>query len=436
MSIEAGGAFSGKLESIDGLKLNNRAEIHINKYYQGIITLYRVSRKIVNMAQEKIEYLVIKLENEEKITAIGLNFKSASGGVNNCFKLELQADILLKGKMAYANTSKFQEIYFEITEGNELIGLCPYDVNKNYEDIIFCRKIDIPINVENRSVQLENGELIFGVYPKYQYSKEALSIGFAHRITWKFNSAIDIENIRENLYIITDFFSVLAGESVTINALNCVDCDKLVEVMGICNFPKEKLNILKNDTIDYTSFKRSSLYKITDFQNLEQALRYWFSNYEKIYNAQQAYGRILLDEEVKIVTTNKYLAAMQLIEGYTQAYADEEKEIKEFEEKKNELISKLESKEEKELVEKGLGYSGISFRKAVKDYLHKGYNLFEEISKKKFVEKKEKLIDDIVHDRNYYTHSSNRISAIMKFDDLLNVSNFCKEFLINFISNF
>ena len=118
---------------------------------------------------------------------------------------------------------------------------------------------------------------------------------------------------------------------------------------------------------------------------------------------------------------------MQLIEGYTQAYADEEKEIKEFEEKKNELISKLESKEEKELVEKGLGYSGISFRKAVKDYLHKGYNLFEEISKKKFVEKKEKLIDDIVHDRNYYTHSSNRISAIMKFDDLLNVSNFCKE---------
>ena len=50
---------------------------------------------------------------------------------------------------------------------------------------------------------------------------------------------------------------------------------------------------------------------------------------------------------MKIVTTNKYLAAMQLIEGYTQAYADEEKEIKEFEEKKNELISKLESKEEK-----------------------------------------------------------------------------------------
>ena len=89
--------------------------------------------------------------------------------------------------------------------------------------------------------------------------------------------------------------------------------------------------------MDSISFKRSSLYKITDFQNLEQAMKYWFSNYRKIYNAQQAYGRILLDEDVKIVTINKFLAAMQLIEGYTQAYTDEEKEIKEFEEKKKRI---------------------------------------------------------------------------------------------------
>lgn len=125
--------------------------------------------------------------------------------MNNCFKLELQADVLFKGERAYTNTSKFQEIHYEITEGNELIGLCPYDVNKNYEDILFYRKIDIPINVENKIVKLENGELIFCVYPKYQYSKEAFSIGFAHHIIWKFDYAIDMEQIRKNLYIITDF---------------------------------------------------------------------------------------------------------------------------------------------------------------------------------------------------------------------------------------
>lgn len=428
MSIKSKTGFSGKLLYINKVEMDSRAEISINKFYQGMITLYRVSRDIVNLVREEInQYLVIELEEGEMITAVGLNFKSASGGMDNCFKLELQADILFKGERAYTNTSKFQEIRFEITEGNELIGLCPYDMNKNYMDILFYHKIDIPINIENKVVQLENGELTFCVYPRYQYRKESFSIGFAHYIIWKFNSAIDMEEIKRNLYIIVDFFSVLAGENVTVNSLNCTESNKMVEVIGICNFPKEKLNVLKNDTMDSISFKRSSLYKITDFQNLEQAMKYWFSNYRKIYNAQQAYGRILLDEDVKIVTINKFLAAMQLIEGYTQAYTDEEKEIKEFEEKKKELMSKLENEDEKELVEKGLGYSGISFRKAVKDYLYRGCNCFIEISKTKFVGEKEKLINDIVNDRNFYTHSSNTVPVTMKFDDLLNVASLCKE---------
>ena len=115
-----------------------------------------------------------------------------------------------------------------------------------------------------------------------------------------------------------------------------------------------------------------------------------------------------------------------LVANYN-ANTDEEKEIKKFEEKKNEIISKLESEEEKELVGKGLGYSGISFRKAVKDYLYKGCNCFTGLSRTKFMKEKEKLINDIVNDRNFYTHSSNRVSATMKFDDLLNVASLCKE---------
>lgn len=165
MSIKSKTGFSGKLLYINKVEMDSRAEISINKFYQGMITLYRVSRDIVNLVREEInQYLVIELEEGEMITAVGLNFKSASGGMDNCFKLELQADILFKGERAYTNTSKFQEIRFEITEGNELIGLCPYDMNKNYMDILFYHKIDIPINIENKVVQLENGELTFCVY--------------------------------------------------------------------------------------------------------------------------------------------------------------------------------------------------------------------------------------------------------------------------------
>lgn len=229
---------------IGDLKVVNRAEMYINRFRQGVITLYKVSRDIVNLVREENkQYLVIELEMGDRITAVGLKFKAASSKGDNCFKLELEADILYKGEDTYTNTSKFQMIRFEITEGNELIGLCPYDINKNYEDIIFHRKIDIPINVEQKNVQLEDGKLTFCVYPKYQYTKDSFSIGFAPYIIWDFNSTIDIEQIREKLCIITEFFSVLAGENITVNLLEAVEDDKLVEIIGICNFPKENLNI-------------------------------------------------------------------------------------------------------------------------------------------------------------------------------------------------
>ena len=81
MGIKSNVEFSGRLVYINELNVDNRAEIHINKFYQGSITLYKVSRDIVNLVREEIDqYLVIELEEGEKITAVGLNFKSASRG--------------------------------------------------------------------------------------------------------------------------------------------------------------------------------------------------------------------------------------------------------------------------------------------------------------------------------------------------------------------
>ena len=65
--------------------MDNRVETHIGKFYQGIITLYKVSRGIVNLVRKEINrYLVIELE-----AIVGLSFKLASGRMNNCFKLEV-----------------------------------------------------------------------------------------------------------------------------------------------------------------------------------------------------------------------------------------------------------------------------------------------------------------------------------------------------------
>lgn len=428
MTIEIEKMFSGKLTCIDGTVVDNRAEVYINAYYQGDITLYGISREnAIKIQDEKCEYLVIELECGKILSVLGLDFRSSIGNAGNVFTIKLLGKILLKSENRCTNTSKFEEIRFQITDGNELIGLCPYDLNENHEDILMYRNINIPIQIKTESVQIKNGELYFNVFPQYKYSKESFSMRFDHSIIWKFDFAMDVKQIRENLKMLADFFSILAGETITVNSLQFIKEDYEVDVIGLCNFPKEKLNFLKTNSIDTTAFKRCALYKVSDFDDLEIALNYWFDNYSKIYNAQQAYKRILLDEEFNIVTINKYLAAMQLIEGYAQAYADEEKEIQEFERKKNEIINKLQNEDEKELIKNGLGFSGLSFIRVVKDYLYKGYNCFEKISKTKLEKGKKNLIVNIVNDRNFYTHSSNRISAVMGFDDLLNVASLCKE---------
>lgn len=427
MAAEIEKIFSGRLTCIDGIEVDNRAEIYINEYYQGEITLYGIPREAaIAIHDEKYEYLVIELECGETLSVLGLSFISSVGNGSNVFKIKVLGKILLKSEKSYTNTSKFLKIKFKITDGNELIGLCPYDLNKNHVDIQMYRNINIPIQIKTINVQIEKGELNFRVIPQYEYSKESFSIGFDHFITWKFESAMDIKQIRENLYVIADFFSILAGEIVTVNSLQFIEEDRVIDVIGICNFPKNKLNFSQNK-LDTIAFKRCTLYKVSDFEDLKHALNYWFDNYSKIYNAQQAYRRILLDEDVNVVTINKYLAAMQLIEGYAQAYTDEEKEVREFELKKNDIINKIENEDEKELIKKGLGFSGISFMRAVKDYLHKGYNCFEVISKNKLSNEKESLIQNIVEARNYYTHSSNRMSAVMKFEDLMNIASLCKK---------
>lgn len=98
-------------------------------------------------------------------------------------------------------------------------------------------------------------------------------------------------------------------------------------------------------------------------------MNYWFEHYEALFNAQQAYSRIIQDEEMNIIPINRFLAAMQLIEGYSQAYIDEEQEIVEFIKNKERIIAKLTEQEEKELVNNGLGFSGIFFRKATTNFI-------------------------------------------------------------------
>ncbi len=95
---------------------------------------------------------------------------------------------------------------------------------------------------------------------------------------------------------------------------------------------------------------------------------------------------------------------------------------------KENIIQQLKDESDKELVRNGLGLPGITFRNATINYFLEAIEiLFEKTSKNAFKEKYGDLIENIVNDRNYYTHSSGRTEARLSVNDALNVSALCKE---------
>lgn len=428
--------YSGRLCRINNNCVDFKAEIEFDQYHRGIITVYGITSENIKKFEDHGDCsAVMLLENDEYFSIFDFyvkerKYSSGYEGDELVFGkiiLTLVSSSVLKGTNWISPEQEFPEISMEITDGYELIGTCPYNLDVGYEAMILCKKIEIPIQMEIICVNTIIGELQFEALPKYHFCKNLFSLGFSHRIQFKPSRPIKIKELHSILQKITDFFSLLCGEIVSINKLSLIDnTDIMYNFIGYCNFPKEKLNVLDKKGIDSTGFKRIALFKITDFSDLEKSLNYWFEHYDCLYNAHQAYGRILLDEDMEVVTINKYLAAMQLIEGVSQAYADEEQEMLDFSIKKQAIISKLEDELDKELVEEGLQFSGITFRKGTIKYFFDGLNLLEPITKSAFNKRYKELINMIVNDRNFYTHSSRRIKAELSFDEAMNVAVLCK----------
>ena len=363
--------YSGRVCFLDDVEVDFRAEIQFNEYSQGVITIYDVTREIL-ISTKKGEYdsAVILLDNKEYISVFDLYVKEGTGStkivngepVFSEGEMVIISSAILKGKKYFRKEDTFNQLEIEITDGVELIGICPYDFNSNYFDLIMWKDINIPVRQSTISVNTIIGETEFSVFPKYEYCKDLFSIGFEHRIIFKPIRGLKVMEIREALNKMSSFFSLLCGETITINKLSIAENveikTELIEFIGIGNIVKEKLEIFDSLGLDSTGFKRSAVFKLSDFPDLEKAMNYWFEHYDAFHNAQNAYERILLDEELKVITVNKYLAAMQLIEGYAQTYADEAEEVRAFEEHKEKILFKLTEKEDIELVEKGLGFLG------------------------------------------------------------------------------
>lgn len=106
--------------------------------------------------------------------------------------------------------------------------------------------------------------------------------------------------------------------------------------------------------------------------------------------ACEAYKQILLDEEIKISTYNKFLKVMQVVEGFQRAKIDGSEEI-EFNNIKNEIMEKL-NETDRAFVKKYTFYNGQNFRKCMNEFTLGSIQIISGLSKTKAKEASEKII--------------------------------------------
>ena len=140
--------------------------------------------------------------------------------------------------------------------------------------------------------------------------------------------------------------------------------DAPYKAVGFCNFPKSTLNGLQS-SFDTRNYLRKSIFKVTDFGNdIGKAIASFCDIQSECMLACEAYKQILLDEEIKISTYNKFLKVMQVVEGFQRAKIDAGENL-EFQQKKNSILEKLNDEEDKAFLEKYTNYNGQSFRKCM-----------------------------------------------------------------------
>lgn len=210
---------------------------------------------------------------------------------------------------------------------------------------------------------------------------------------------------------------------------------KSYEFVGYANSPIEKLRLLKGNGVDSTAFLRQAIFKVSDFENIGTALDSWFDLIERIPLANSAYQRILLDEDVNIITENIFLAAMQLVEGYASALSEKQEEFDEFQTHKSIIIENIDNEDDREFLTKHCNYSGETFRRLLKKFTFDSISKLESHSLSQFNKNYNKLIGKIKDERDIITHSSTCCTPQFDSIELVDIAVIYKYFYrINVLS--
>lgn len=342
MDIEKNTTYTCRVVRINGEEVDYLAALAVDDECITRITIKEVERKdydkvrneaFVNIVVkcEAIYITIVECQLFKGSSRIGLDYNESK------INLEYMSSLMLVDYLwSPSQEMRFSGINCEITEITELLGVYPYQID--YDELTFPRvKCDIKGDVVSKMVG--HGFSYF-VAPSITHEQDGLHVSMYGKIQYSGGKERNISEIYELLNSICLFFEILSGEIITIGDVSLNHGERSIKTVGLCNFPKNKLNSLQS-SFDTRSFLRKGLFKISDFEEgIGAAIAMFYEIQNECMLACEAYKQILLDEEIKISTYNKFLKVMQVVEGFQRAKIDESEEV-EFNNKKNEIMGKL-----------------------------------------------------------------------------------------------
>jgi hypothetical protein len=423
--------YKGYKKSCNVLKIEDVA-CDINGFIS-IEDNYRIFFEIMNLSKEQLlmlkderaKFLYAKTD-DNYITATALHMQH-SNYKHNTENTEGVISAMIEAENAFFGNEFIEvdqnDIFFEgftckVTDSNEIIGITPYE---SLED-------EIRINTEGffkvtakiKTIGNLNG-LSFFTYPHIYREETEIRLGYQSVIQYQVETTSSLDEIKDKLHDILLLFKILSGEYVSTTSVTLFHKTKSYDFLGNCNFPKYDLLLFKNNTFDTRYYLRKALFKISDFKDIDKLYKEWEKIIQNNKLAFMSYRELLLDEEMKIFSANKFLKVMQIIEGIEREDVSEEENSK-FNQHKEMIIEMLTDKGDKEFIRQWCIYNkGDNFRKCLKRFIYFGLKTLSRLSNTQCEKYSKNIIDSIKNDRDTYTHASHYSHPILSDDTLSDI---------------
>ena len=402
-----------------------QGKISVLENYRVMIEIMDVSRDACVRIQEMRNAILCLKTNNRYIAARRFIFKKMEGKMSNedfgcyTFKVTVEAFDVCWGEESCENDIGeflFDSFACSVTEGTELIGLTPYEEIDSLK--FYNTEIDLDIKAKIKKLCSVSGFSCYAIHDIIRRNTE-IRFGIKSQIQYQTKEKIGIDDIKENLYNMILFLEILSGELITTTRVVLFKEGKKFDYLGNCNFPKERLVIFDKNNFDSRSFIRESLFKVSDFASfLDDAVNKFCLLVERKKLAFDSYKQVLLDDDVEISTTNKFLKVMQIIEGMERNDISEE-EQKKFDKQKEDILCKLSNQEDKDFIKKYCTNNGDNFSKCIQKITKKAITSLSGLSNNEFREcHTHTLLSNIKNDRDVYTHASHTRNPILSIDEI------------------